>query len=156
MKRILFICTGNVFRSYCAELCFNDYAIKHHLDWRAESAGTFEKTQDYVDPALLKALKELGIKATDRRPRKVSKEILGKADMVIAIADYHQAYLKENFGIEAPLFNELIGNHGSVPDIDDVIDGHHEKRDEVENHLWKTARYIHESVPLIAAGLQKR
>jgi len=38
-KRILFLCTGNYYRSRFAEELFNHLATQRGLDWRADSAG---------------------------------------------------------------------------------------------------------------------
>ncbi len=37
MKKILFLCTGNYYRSRFAEQLFNHLAIKRGLDWEANS-----------------------------------------------------------------------------------------------------------------------
>ena len=39
MKRILFLCTGNYYRSRFAEIFFNWHAEQRVLAWRAESRG---------------------------------------------------------------------------------------------------------------------
>ena len=44
-KRVLFVCSGNFYRSRLAELLFNDAAEKAGLVWRAESRGLL-KTGD--------------------------------------------------------------------------------------------------------------
>lgn len=37
--RLLFVCTGNYYRSRLAEILFNHYAVRSGLPWRAESRG---------------------------------------------------------------------------------------------------------------------
>lgn len=39
MGRVLFICTGNYYRSRLAELLFNHYAARAGIDWEADSRG---------------------------------------------------------------------------------------------------------------------
>ncbi|MCI0335875.1 MAG: low molecular weight phosphatase family protein [Planctomycetes bacterium] len=39
MKRVLFLCSGNYYRSRFAEIFFNWNAEQHGLPWRAESRG---------------------------------------------------------------------------------------------------------------------
>jgi protein-tyrosine-phosphatase len=38
-KRVLFVCSGNFYRSRLAELLFNEAAEKAGVVWRAESRG---------------------------------------------------------------------------------------------------------------------
>ena len=38
-KRVLFVCSGNFYRSRLAELLFNEAAEKTDVVWRAESRG---------------------------------------------------------------------------------------------------------------------
>jgi len=39
MKRVLFLCTGNYYRSRLAEILFNHLAKERTLDWHADSSG---------------------------------------------------------------------------------------------------------------------
>ncbi len=39
MKKILFLCTGNYYRSRFAEKLFNNLATQKNLDWEADSRG---------------------------------------------------------------------------------------------------------------------
>ncbi|HVJ67318.1 MAG TPA: hypothetical protein VM510_05000, partial [Caulifigura sp.] len=39
LKRVLFLCTGNYYRSRFSEELFNSLAKQHNLDWSADSAG---------------------------------------------------------------------------------------------------------------------
>ncbi len=78
-KRIvLFVCRGNRYRSRIAEEIFN---IKTPKDFAAESAGvTYQK---YNDRATKKVLEEIGIKMNNRKPRKLSKQMIEKASKIV-------------------------------------------------------------------------
>ncbi len=153
MKTILFICTGNVFRSMCAQYCFNEYARKNNLHWKANSAGTFQKTQNYIDPFLKEVLLDFGMDVSSHTAKKLTLKVLKSADVAVAMAAPHKKYVKEKFSADIPLYNELLGKNGSVPDIEDEIDNHHEKREEVEKHLRKIVMYIHDTIQTIAKNL---
>ncbi len=57
MKKVLFVCTGNYYRSRLAHLLFNHYADEVDLDWKATSRGIqaaglqglSSHAQDYLD-----------------------------------------------------------------------------------------------------------
>jgi len=81
---ILFICKHNRFRSKVAEAIFKKYVKnKKH---KARSRAT---EPDYIPVAksVQEALREIGIKRVDRKPRKLKKEDLDWADLIIVVAD---------------------------------------------------------------------
>lgn len=93
MHTVLFLCTGNYYRSRFAEELFNSRAAESGLDWRAESrALAIERGKDNVgplSPLVGAALAELGIipAASDRFPRSCTPADLESADVIIALSD---------------------------------------------------------------------
>ena len=53
MKKVLFLCSSNIFRSQMAEAFFNEYSKNN----TAESAGLIEK-QDHMHRLVVKVIKE--------------------------------------------------------------------------------------------------
>ena len=104
-KTVLFLCTGNYYRSRFAEVLFDSVAGKIGLRWRASSRGlALERGVDNVGPmavAALTALKALGVRADDavtRLPSQVTAEDLESADRVVALnRDEHLPLLLERF-----------------------------------------------------------
>lgn len=93
---ILFLCTGNYFRSRFAEELFNHWAPRLELDWRAESRGLMEdmsglKAQNVgrISRHTLEALALRGIqpRAADRWPQSVTREEIRYADRTIALKE---------------------------------------------------------------------
>src|SRR5262249_28501901 len=68
-KTVLFLCTGNYYRSRFAEGLFNSVAGKMGLPWQASSRGlALERGVNNVGPmavSAVKALEALGVRATD-------------------------------------------------------------------------------------------
>jgi protein-tyrosine phosphatase len=102
--RILFLCTGNYYRSRFAEILFNDEAAKAGLDWRADSRGlALERGIFNVGPIskdTLKRLEAAGIvcKTTSRSPKQCSEADLAGADRVIALKhDEHREMMENRF-----------------------------------------------------------
>src|SRR5947209_7832856 len=104
-KIVLFLCTGNYFRSRFAEVLFNSVAGKMGLPWRASSRGlALERGVDNVGPmagSAIKALEAMGVCAGEdcaRPPAQVTAEDLGRADRVVALKrDEHLPLLQERF-----------------------------------------------------------
>src|ERR1700732_3059212 len=72
-KTVLFLCTGNYYRSRFAEILFNSVAGKMGLAWRASSRGlALERGVNNVGPMAVKAitaLEALGVRAADAMTR---------------------------------------------------------------------------------------
>jgi protein-tyrosine-phosphatase len=79
---ILFVCVANSGRSVMAERLFRRLAGSRH---EARSAGSAPGTA--VHPAVLEALREVGIDASDHVPRLLDEQAVGWADVVVATCD---------------------------------------------------------------------
>ena len=78
-KAVLFLCTGNYYRSRFAEILFNSVAGKMGLPWKASSAAlALERGANNVGPMAgeaVRALQALGVRAAGdcaRMPAQVS------------------------------------------------------------------------------------
>src|SRR5437588_7779390 len=104
-KTVLFLCTGNYYRSRFAEVLFNSVAGKMGLPWRASSRGlALERGVNNVGPmaaSAIKALEAMGVCAGDdcaRPPAQVAPDDLERADRVVALKrDEHLPLLQERF-----------------------------------------------------------
>lgn len=104
-QTILFLCTGNYFRSRFAESLFNSVAVKMGLSWRATSKGlALERGTGNVGPMAteaIKALEALGVcigEDCKRMPAPVTAADFTAADRVIALKqDEHLPLLQERF-----------------------------------------------------------
>jgi protein-tyrosine phosphatase len=104
-RSVLFLCTGNYYRSRFAEALFNSVAEKLNLAWRASSRGlALERGVNNVGPmavSAVEALQALGVRVADevkRLPAQVILAELEQADWVIALKEAeHQPLLVERF-----------------------------------------------------------
>ncbi len=93
---ILFVCTGNIFRSLAAE-----YALRRELgDSMAVSSAGTDDYPHVVRPNVRDYLLAKGLDVRTHRRRTVSREILAGTEMVIAMSTDHQRFLREKFGVE--------------------------------------------------------
>jgi protein-tyrosine phosphatase len=104
-KTVLFLCTGNYYRSRFAESLFNSVAVRMGLPWRASSRGlALERGVDNVGPmavSAVRALEALGVCAGEdcaRAPTQVTADDFRAADRVVALKrDEHLPLLQERF-----------------------------------------------------------
>ncbi len=154
MKEILFVCTWNVFRSMSAEKIFNKYRINQNRI--ADSCGTFESTQDFIDTYVIDSLNNYNIDVSNHKRKKITKKLISEADVIIAIAESHKQFIKKTFGINAYLFNQVYKN--SITSIDDIEDVNIDKNNN-ENlaimHVNKTIEYIYKAMPQFIKNLNK-
>ncbi|PAY06923.1 MULTISPECIES: low molecular weight phosphatase family protein [Bradyrhizobium] len=120
MKRVLFLCTGNYYRSRYAEELFNHLARAGQLAWRAFSRGAAERgSPDNVGPMSVFAddrLRAGGIvpEGATRHPRPCSLADFDDVDLVIALKEAEHRPLIER------RFPEVAGRvtYWHVDDID--------------------------------------
>jgi len=80
MTRVLFVCVRNSGRSQMAEAFFNQIAEGKA---QAYSAGT--QPADKVNPAVVEAMREVGIDISGNRPKALTMEMVEKADRMITM-----------------------------------------------------------------------
>jgi protein-tyrosine-phosphatase len=104
-KTVLFLCTGNYYRSRVAEALFNSVADRMGLPWRASSRGlALERGVNNVGPmaaSAVKALEAMGVRAGDaitRMPAQVTTDDLEGAALIVALKHAeHLPLLQERF-----------------------------------------------------------
>ena len=88
MKKILFVCYGNICRSPMAEFILKDMIKKDGLEktFEVESAATSsEETGNGVYPPAKKILAEHNISCAGKTARKITKEDYEKYDLIIGM-----------------------------------------------------------------------
>jgi predicted translation initiation factor SUI1 len=104
-KTVLFLCTGNYYRSRFAEVLFNAVAGRMGLPWRAASRGlALERGAHNVGPmavSAVQALEALGVRvaeAVTRLPAQVTTDDLEGAALIVALKQAeHLPLLQERF-----------------------------------------------------------
>jgi protein-tyrosine-phosphatase len=141
MRQVLFVCTGNVFRSLAAE-----YALRAALHPRTEflvaSAGIDDRAQP-VPPEIVDYLRQKNFDVSTHRRRTLTRQLVDAADVVIAMSLDHRDFIRERFGRDAPLFLECCG-HGSEA----LLDLHEAVRDYRSNRAAALA-YIRTTIDRI-------
>lgn len=154
-RRILFVCTGNIFRSLVAKYSLEDYLRKRNIkDVVIDSAGTVAR-KECINPAVLSGLKQFGIDPSGHRQKKLTKKDLNDHDIVIVMAQNHIDFIRSKFGFnEAVLFNEVAEREKkSVPDVDQAVPRWKSNKKRADQYFRKTTRYIHNEIPKLYKGL---
>jgi arsenate reductase len=81
MTTVLFACVHNAGRSQMAAAFFNQLANRDKA--HAISAGT--QPGDHVDPAVVAAMKEVGVDLEAAKPRKLTDELARQAQLLITM-----------------------------------------------------------------------
>jgi len=121
MPRVLFVCTGNIFRSLTAEYALRD-VLGASNDIVVASAGT-EDFPHVVTPYVRDYLLSRGLDVSRHRRRTLTAQLMQEPGPVIAMSTEHRAILVERFNRQdVPLFTEACGLPGKpLPDVDEVL-----------------------------------
>jgi protein-tyrosine phosphatase len=153
MFRVLFVCTGNIFRSLTAE-----YALRDLLGPRSgiviASAGT-EDFPHVVRPVVSDYLLSRGLDVSGHRRRTLMPRMLEEPGPVIAMSTEHRTFLAEQFKRrDVPLFTEACGiSEEPLPDVAEVVTDHDTNPAAVEAHVRKIIDRILELTPQLARRL---
>ena len=104
LPRILFLCSGNYYRSRFAEELFNHWAMAQGASYRADSAGLWPSCQTHnvgpMSPFTIRGLQERGVSlpASLRAPRDVTEDDLRTSMLTIAVKELeHRPLVQSRF-----------------------------------------------------------
>lgn len=119
-SQVLFLCSGNYYRSRFAEILFNHLAAENNLDWHAESRGIIAQWSRNPGPISSNTLAELKSRNipvdTSRYPMQVTPEDFAVAQWVVALYDAEHRSMMENYFPDHLPAVEFW----NVPDLDEM------------------------------------
>lgn len=112
MRSVLFVCTGNYYRSRMAEEIFNYQAHRYTLNWRADSAGLRADMSASPNEGPIskhaKAMLEKGnypVTSSERYPRSINAEDFEVHDIIICLNQpEHEPMIRRRF----PAYSEDV------------------------------------------------
>ena len=85
-KKILFVCAGNLCRSFMAERIFRKQLRQRALPYvQAESAGLLDLGGADADPQAVALLREKGFDDSMHRSRTLTKDLVANADLIVVM-----------------------------------------------------------------------
>lgn len=101
---VLFVCTGNYYRSRFSEILFNslapEYGVKSRAISRGLMTGLISNDMGFISPHAMRGLKSRNINFDDcmRRPIQIQESDLVEAKLVIAIDEWeHRPMIEKCF-----------------------------------------------------------
>ena len=160
-QSILFVCTGNIFRSMVAEFAVRAQ-IGPQAAYRVGSAGIIAKPQT-IHPVIYTRLIQKGTDPSAHTQRRLTQELVHDADVIIAMSHTHRECIQQQFGVTVPLFNEVaIGKdisildlHEALPDWEQDVERSHEYLETVIDHIWNAAPSFITRLPLFSTSVQR-
>lgn len=151
-QSVLFVCTGNIFRSVAAE-----YALKAGLGVSTScvvsSAGIDVKPQSVHDWVQTK-LREKGADPTSHVQRQLTQELVDAADLVIAMGRDHQVFVRKQFGRDVPLFNQVcLGHDQPILDVHEAIPDWETDPERARAYVWSVIDVIWATAPALLPRL---
>lgn len=154
MKSVLFVCTGNVFRSVTAE-----YALKFRLGPDAQlivgSAGIEAKPQP-LHPMIVEYLRAKGADPSAHVQRKLTRELLDNVDLAVAMGFDHRDFIRAQFSRDVPLFNQVcFGREEPVQDVHEVLPNWESDMAAARAYVQSVVDHIWDSAPALLARLPR-
>jgi len=120
---ILFVCSGNISRSFLAEILLKNEIEPLKLDnISISSAGLFVFPGNPPDPKMVEYLLKIGIPIKSHQARQIIKEDVDWADIILVMERDHAREI-ERFWPKVKGKVELLGKYISEgQNVDDVVD----------------------------------
>ena len=152
IQSVLFVCTGNIFRSLVAE-----QALKMMLGGQSSclvgSAGIDVKPQAVHEWVQMR----LSLKGADiagHVQRQLTQEMIEKTDLVIAMGRNHQAFIRERFERDVPLFNHVCFERDEpILDVHEALPEWEKDLERARLYVWSVIDRIWEATPSLISRL---
>lgn len=160
-RSILFVCTGNIFRSMVAEFAMRAQ-IGRRTSYRVGSAGIVAKPQT-IHPVIYHRLIQKGADPSAHTQRLLTQQLVLDADVIIAMSHTHRDFIQQQFSVTVPLFNEvslgqatsILDLHEALPDWEQDVERSHAYLESVVNHIWDAAPSLITRLPVFLPPVER-
>jgi protein-tyrosine phosphatase len=149
---ILFVCTGNIFRSMVAE-----YAVRAQVGpesrYLIESAGITAKPQT-IHPVIRARLTQKGADPSAHIQQMLTQNVIDRMDLIIAMGEDHREFIQREFGRTAPLFNQVsCGQETPILDLHEALPDWERDLGQARNYIESVIDHIWNAAPALVARL---
>jgi protein-tyrosine phosphatase len=134
-----------------------EYAVRAQLgsqhQYRVESAGIEAKPQT-IHPVIRARLIQKGADPSVHVQRTLTKELVERIDLIIAMGQDHRDFIQRHFGRTAPLFNEVsFGQATAILDLHEALPDWEQDWLKARNYVESVVDYIWDAAPTLVARL---
>jgi protein-tyrosine phosphatase len=147
MRTVLFVCTGNQYRSPIAAEVFRSQLVQdgRAAEWTVNSAGTWTSSGQHPPQEALELARSHGVTIDGHKTRRLTANMLAESDLVVVMEAGHKESIKADFPFareKVHLLSQVV--EGITYDIPDPATANREAR-----------AIIGELVAMIRAGYMK-
>lgn len=143
---ILFICSGNIFRSMSAEYTLKSQAgpgnkiIIRSAGLKPPPHGIMDFVRDHLGSK--------GIDISAHKPTQLIPAMLDKAELPVAMGLEHQEVIERDYGRRLPLFSEVAyGTVEALRDVWEVVPDWRNNEEASAKYGCSVIDYIHDGMP---------
>ena len=153
MIKIIFVCTGNVFRSMIAEKCLKHYIKENNITEIKVDSAWIAPIEQEIYPSVIERLASYNIQV-EHQYKKITQTLIDDSTIIISMNNNHKDFIAENFWINSPLFNMIaFWIEKWILDINEFFTVFDEKdKKEYANYM---VEYIHSATPKLVKNLHK-
>lgn len=151
--KILFVCTGNRFRSLAAERFFS--LFDEDNEFEVVSSGTVGKPHE-INETVLKSLADHGTDTEGHKIKPVTKELVYSSDVIICMNENHKEFIENNYDVTCFLFKEMVGDKGGVLDWHEKLKDADVESESAKKYIKNTTHYLFKKTPALFKFLHRR
>lgn len=154
--KLLFVCTGNIFRSASAHYILIKELEKHNINNILVSSAGVEPVDPKMHESTQNTLKELNIPFNDHTTKRLTKEILDENDIIVSMSTDHKDFIEKNYNVKTYLFNEIAyGKQTPLLDNSEALKDWQTNKKAFYDYNVEMVKYIHKSMPEFVKNLPK-